>query len=72
MKFRLPLLFDLLIIIFFVIFVYEARDWRLQARLYPWAIGITMLVLALIHIFWELKGGKKPSIQPSNAPVDFS
>lgn len=72
MKFRLPLLFDLLIIIFFVIFLYEARDWRLQARLYPWAIGIPMLALALIHIFWELKGGKKPSIQPSNAPVDFS
>lgn len=72
MKFRLPLLFDLLIIIFFVIFVYEARDWRLQARLYPWAIGIPMLALALIHIIWELKGGKKPSSPTSNAPVDFS
>lgn len=72
MKFRLPLLFDLLIIIFFVIFVYEARDWRLQARLYPWAIGIPMLALALIHIIWELKGGKKPSNPTSNAPVDFS
>ena len=72
MKFKPRLLFDLLIIIFFVIFVYEARDWRLQARLYPWAIGIPMLALALIHLIWELKGGKKPSSQPSNAPVDFS
>ena len=44
-KLKPRLLFDLAIIIFFVIFVYEARDWRLQARLYPWVIGIPMLVL---------------------------
>lgn len=72
MKFKPQLFFDLLIIIFFVIFVYEAKDWRLQARLYPWAIGIPMLMLSLIHIIWELKGeDKKPSSQPSAAPVDF-
>jgi len=71
MKLRPQLLFDLLIIIFFVVFVYEAIDWRLQARLYPWAVGIPMLVLSVVHMIWELKGKNKPSSQPSAAPVDF-
>lgn len=73
MKLKPRLLFDLLILIFFVIFVYEAKDWRLQARLYPWAIGIPMLALSLIRIFWILKGEDKqqPSSQPSDTPVDF-
>lgn len=71
MKLRPQLLFDLLIIIFFLIFVYEAIDWRLQARLYPWAVGIPMLALSVVHMIWELKGKNKPSSQPSAAPVDF-
>lgn len=72
MKFKPQTIFSLGVFIFFVVFVYQAWEWRLQARLYPWAIGIPMLALALMHIIWELKGGKKPSIPTSGAPVDFS
>ncbi len=73
MKFKPQVIFSLGVFIFFVVFVYQAWEWRLQARLYPWAIGIPMLALALIHIFWELKGAdKEPSSRPSGAPVDFS
>jgi len=72
MRLKPQLLLDLAVIIFFVIFVYEARDWRLQARLYPWVIGIPMVGLSVIHMIRGLKGAPdKPSRQPSDAPVDF-
>lgn len=56
MKFKPQTIFSLLVIVFFIVFLYEARGWRLQARLFPWAIGIPMLILALVHIFLELTG----------------
>ena len=73
MKLKPQLLFEVAVIGFFAYFVYEASDWRPQARLYPWAIGIPMLVLAILHLAWELKGAdRKPAPQPSATPVDFS
>ena len=57
MRLKPQLLLDLAVIIFFVIFVYEARDWRLQARLYPWVIGIPMVGLSVIHMIRGVKGG---------------
>jgi len=72
MKLKPQLFFDLALIVFFAIFVYEAREWRLQARLYPWAIGIPMLALSVIHFVRELKGGNdRPSTRPPATPVDF-
>jgi len=71
MKLKPSLLFDLVVIVFFVVFVYEARDWRLQARLYPWAIGIPMLILAVTHLIWELRGGTgRRAGQAAAVPVD--
>ena len=70
MKLRPQALFCLLIVLFFAVFVYQATDWRLQARLYPWVIGIPMIFLALAQLIFELKGiGEKKSA--GNAPVDF-
>ena len=70
MKIRTQVIFVLLLIIFFAFLVYQARDWRLQARLYPWAIGIPMLVLALVQLVLDLKGiGPKKS--RDDTPVDF-
>jgi hypothetical protein len=71
MKFKPSLLFDLAVIVFFAVFVYEARDWRLQARLYPWAVGIPMLALAVAHLIWELRGGAATATGgPAAVPVD--
>ena len=70
MRFKPPVLFSLLIGIFFAFFIYEAREWRLQARLYPWAIGIPMLVLAPAQLVLELRG-KTRRDSSGNAPVDF-
>jgi len=42
----------------------------MQARLYPWAIGIPMLILAIVQVILELKGVKAK--QSSDAtPMDY-
>jgi hypothetical protein len=47
-----------------------AQDWRMQARLYPWAIGIPMLILAIVQVILDLKGIQaKP--QADATPMDF-
>jgi hypothetical protein len=70
LKLRGPALFSLCALIFFIVFVYHAQDWRLQARLYPWAIGIPMLILAFVQVILDLKGYKAKETS-DGAPVDF-
>lgn len=62
--------FSLLVLVFFGYLVWEAREWRLQARLYPWSIGIPMIVLALFQLFRELRGGTGED-GSEDAPADF-
>lgn len=64
--------FSFLVLIFFGYWVWEAGEWRLQARLYPWAIGIPMILLAVINIVQELRGPKEEGESASaNTPADF-
>jgi hypothetical protein len=64
-------LFSFCALIFFCVFVYMAQEWRLQARLYPWAIGIPMVVLAIAQVILDLRGVKaKPTADPAT-PMDF-
>lgn len=65
-----PAVFSLCALIFFIVFVYEAREWRPQARLYPWAIGIPMIVLAIVQVVLDLRG-YKPKASADGSPVDF-
>jgi heme/copper-type cytochrome/quinol oxidase subunit 4 len=69
MKFKPQLVLSILLVVFFSIFVYTAKDWRMQARLYPWAIGIPMLILALIQVVLDLRGFE-PAKKHDDAPVD--
>ena len=62
MKIRPAAIFSFCALIFFIVFVYYAQEWRLQARLYPYAIGIPMVIL-------DLKGVVRK--QTDAAPVDF-
>ncbi|MFQ5916777.1 MAG: tripartite tricarboxylate transporter TctB family protein [Candidatus Binatia bacterium] len=72
MKFKPQIVFDLLVLLFFAFLVWEAKEWKLQARLYPWVIGLPMLVLAAVHLGMELKGvAKKNSSASGGTPVDF-
>lgn len=70
MKIRPQAIFSFLALVFFCVFVYQALEWRLQARLYPFAIGIPMIILALIQVILDLKGIEhKPD--DNVTPVDF-
>lgn len=69
MKVRPAAIFSFVFLIFFIVFAYLAKDWRLQARLYPWAIGIPMVVLALVQLILDLKGIERK--QQNAAPVDL-
>jgi len=69
-KIRPPAIFSICALIFFIVWVYVAQDWRLQARLYPWAIGFPMVVLAVIKVIMDLRGFK-PTKTSDGAPVDF-
>ncbi|HEX2260042.1 MAG TPA: tripartite tricarboxylate transporter TctB family protein [Candidatus Binatia bacterium] len=70
MKITPAAIFSFCALVFFIIFVYLAQDWRLQARLYPYAIGIPMLILAIVQVILDLKGVKAK--QSSDAtPMDF-
>ena len=69
MKIRPAALFSFCALIFFCVFVYQAQEWRLQARLYPWAIGIPMLILAVIQVILDLKGVKAK--ESDATPMDF-
>lgn len=70
MKFRSEILFTLLLLVFFAFFVWEARDWRPQARLYPWTIGFTMLLFVLVELAGQLRGKRSEKVS-EDAPVDF-
>jgi hypothetical protein len=67
LKVRPQAIFSFVFLIFFIVFVYQAQDWRLQARLYPWAIGIPMIILALIQVILDLRGVERK--QQDDAPV---
>ena len=69
MKITPAAIFSFCALIFFIVFVYQAQDWRLQARLYPYAIGIPMVILAIIQVILDLKGVVRK--QTDAAPVDF-
>ena len=57
--------------IFFCVFVYEAKEWRMQARLYPFAIGIPMLIFAIVQFVLDLKGVETKPSSSDGAPMDF-
>ena len=70
MKFRPQIILSIIVVIFLAYFIYEAREWRLQARLYPLAIGIPVLLLALVQVVFDFLGiGAKKS--SDDTPMDF-
>jgi hypothetical protein len=68
-KLRPAALFSLCALVFFIVWVYEAQEWRLQARLYPWAIGIPMVILAVIQVILDIKGYQAKESSDGAPPV---
>jgi hypothetical protein len=63
-------IFSFCAFVFFCVWVYLAQDWRLQARLYPWAIGFPMVILAIAQVILDLKGVKAKNADTAT-PMDF-
>ena len=53
-KFDFASLFTLLFFVMFALGVFTARDWQIQARLFPWVVGIPVLVLCAVQLFKDL------------------
>jgi hypothetical protein len=47
-----------------------AQEWRMQARLYPFAIGIPMLILAIVQVILDLKGVRAKQSTDAT-PMDY-
>ena len=70
MKIRPQAIFSFCALVFFCVFVYQAQDWRMQARLYPFVIGIPMIILAIVQVILDLLGIEhKPA--DNVTPMDF-
>jgi hypothetical membrane protein len=67
LKVRSQAIFSFIFLVFFIVFVYLAQDWQLQARLYPWAIGIPMIIFAIIQFILDPKGVKRK--KPDDAAI---
>ena len=65
MRIRPQTVFSLLVLLFFAVVIWAARDWPVKAQLYPWVIGIPMLVLAAFHLVADLRSSAGGSVSPA-------
>jgi hypothetical protein len=69
---KIDLLFTFLLVLFVAWVVWEARDWPFRARLFPWAIGIPVLVMAVIQLGLAVRAALRAqavAVQPAGAPA---
>jgi hypothetical protein len=78
MRIRPQTVFSFLVLLFFAFVIWGAKDWPVKAQLYPWVIGIPMLVLAALHLVMDFKEGSgkstspaTPANAPGTTPADF-
>lgn len=53
---RIDVLFSALVVVFLAWAVWEARAWPLHSRIFPWSIGIAVLLLALVQLASAARG----------------
>jgi len=53
-KFNFASLFTLLFFVLFALGVFTAREWQIQARLFPWVVGIPVLALCTYQLVKDL------------------
>jgi len=69
-KVRPQTIFSFLVLVFFVLVLWGAKDWPVKAQLYPWVVGVPMVLLAAFNLFMDLKGGNQKSALETT-PADF-
>ena len=55
MKRKAEIAFSLMMVFVFAVVLYEARGWRIYAKLLPFAIGLPMLAMALAQLVLDLR-----------------
>ena len=60
MRFESKMLFTLFAAAVFCFVVVTAREWPIGTRLFPWYVGIPMLVLSLVQLALELYRSTRP------------
>jgi hypothetical protein len=63
MNLAISAIFTLIITVLVAAGLYTSWEWSLQARLFPWTIGIPALALCLIQLFMDLRKLAKPGLQ---------
>ena len=78
MRIRPQTVFSFLVLLFFALVIWGAKDWPVKAQLYPWVIGIPMLALAAFHLVMDLREGTGRSasrstsaVAPADTPADI-
>jgi hypothetical protein len=70
----LDLVFACLVALVILWFVWEARDWSFHSRLFPWSVGITVLILALAQVALSVRnfqfGSSKDDVELKVRPQD--
>ena len=78
MRFEPKLLFTLFATAVFCFVVVTAREWPLGSRLFPWWVGIPMLLLSLVQLGLELYRSTQPvdpqrdSVETGDLQVDWN
>ena len=75
----IELLISVLVMVFFVWILWEARNWPAQSKLFPWSLGFSSLGLALIQVaiagraaFKEVAANPETGAGNGRASVDRS
>jgi MFS family permease len=63
--------FTLFILSLFVIGLYSSADWRIQARLFPWVIGIPGLAMCVMQLFGDFFRRRDASEQGFHGAMDL-
>jgi hypothetical protein len=70
----LDLVFACFVALVILLFVWEARDWSFHSRLFPWSVGITVLILALAQVALSVRnfqfGSSKDDVELKVRPQD--
>jgi TctA family transporter len=76
-KFNFASLFTLFFFVIFAVGIFTANEWQIQARLFPWVVGIPALILCAGQLFSDLfvrqeAGGADDALGFMDLPVDRS
>lgn len=70
----LNLVFACFVALVILWFVWEARDWSFHSRLFPWSVGLTVLILALAQVVLSVRnfqwGSSKDDVELQVRPQD--